>query len=189
MVESEGVYNLGSPVLAPANFSNCKEKRRKALLWTQRTGSALCFLEWSWGPLLRSQVLGSPGDSVRPRRTAPLWKSSRCGEMVPWACETERRRGAPTLGVPSLGGGLNPSTGCFGSMADGPRVGVRGGSGAESFFFPIFHLLRAAPAAHGGAQARGPIGATTASLHHSHSNTRFQPSLQPTPQVMATTDP
>ena len=52
-----------------------------------------------------------------------------------------------------------------------------------SFFF------RAAPAAHGGSQAKGQIGATAASLRHSHSNTRFQPRLRPTPQLKATLDP
>ena len=38
-------------------------------------------------------------------------------------------------------------------------------------------LFRAAPAAHGGSQARGLIGATAAGLHHSHSNTRSEPHL------------
>ena len=55
------------------------------------------------------------------------------------------------------------------------------------FFF--FCLLRAAPAAHGGSQARGPIGAVAAGLHHSHSNAESEPHLQPTPQLMATPDP
>ena len=36
------------------------------------------------------------------------------------------------------------------------------------FFF--FCLFRAAPAAHGGSQARGLIGAIAVGLHHSHSN-------------------
>ena len=39
----------------------------------------------------------------------------------------------------------------------------------------VFCLFRAAPTAHGGSQARGPIGATAASLCHSH-------------QIWATTD-
>ena len=33
----------------------------------------------------------------------------------------------------------------------------------------------ASPAAHGCSQARGPIGATAADLHHSHSNTGSEP--------------
>ena len=33
-------------------------------------------------------------------------------------------------------------------------------------------LFRATPVAYGGSQAMGPIGATAASLHHTHSNTR-----------------
>ena len=54
------------------------------------------------------------------------------------------------------------------------------------FFF--FLPFRAAPMAYGGSQARGPIGATAAGLHHSHSNTRYEPRLRPTPQLMATPD-
>ena len=39
-----------------------------------------------------------------------------------------------------------------------------------SFLFFFFLLFRAAPAIYGGSQARGRIGATVASLHHSHRN-------------------
>ena len=56
-----------------------------------------------------------------------------------------------------------------------------------SFFF--FFLFRAAPAAHGGSQARGQIGATAAALYHSHSNTRSEPNLRLTPQLMTMPDP
>ena len=51
----------------------------------------------------------------------------------------------------------------------------------------LFSLFRAAPAAYGSSQARGQIGA--ASLHPSHSNTRSEPHLWPTLQLMATWDP
>ena len=48
----------------------------------------------------------------------------------------------------------------------------------------------AAPAAYGGSQARGLIGATTAaSLCQSHSNAGSELCLQPTPQLTATPDP
>ena len=58
------------------------------------------------------------------------------------------------------------------------------------FFFFFFALLfRGAPMAYGGSQARGPIGAIAASLHHSHSNAGSEPCLQPTPQLMAMLDP
>ena len=41
----------------------------------------------------------------------------------------------------------------------------------KNFFLSfIFCLFRAAPATHGGSQARGQIGAAAAGLHHSHSN-------------------
>ena len=66
----------------------------------------------------------------------------------------------------------------------------------SSFFLPSFlpsffmvSLLRAAPEAYGRSQARGPIGAVAASLHHSHSNAKSEPHLQPTPQLTATLDP
>ena len=48
-------------------------------------------------------------------------------------------------------------------------------------FFIFFCLFRAAPVAYGGSQARGLIGATDANLHHSHSNTKSEPHLWPTP--------
>ena len=47
--------------------------------------------------------------------------------------------------------------------------------------------FRATPDAHGSCQARGQIGAAATGLHHS--NTRAEPSLQPTPQLTATPDP
>ena len=45
------------------------------------------------------------------------------------------------------------------------------------FFFFFFLSFRAAPVACGGSQARGRIGATAASLQHSHSNVRSEPHL------------
>ena len=51
----------------------------------------------------------------------------------------------------------------------------------SNFFF--FFLLRAVPTACGSSQA------IAAGLHHSHSNIRSEPRLQPTPQLMATPDP
>ena len=50
-------------------------------------------------------------------------------------------------------------------------------------------LLRAAPEAHGGSQARDLIGAIAASLRHSHSNAGSESRLPPTPQFTATPDP
>ena len=57
------------------------------------------------------------------------------------------------------------------------------------FFFFVFCLFRAAPAAHGGSQARGQIGAVATSQHQSHSNARSEPRLRPTPQLVAMLDP
>ena len=60
------------------------------------------------------------------------------------------------------------------------------------FYFILFGLFAiswVAPAAYGGSQARGPIGAAAASLRQSHSSLGSEPSLQPTPQLTATLDP
>ena len=46
----------------------------------------------------------------------------------------------------------------------------------------------AAPAAYGGSQARGRIGAVATGLRQSHSNAGSEPRLQPTPQLTATPD-
>ena len=62
----------------------------------------------------------------------------------------------------------------------------------KSFLFVCFVFLPlswAAPAAYGGSQARGPIGAVPAGLHQSHSNTGSKPHLRPTPQLTAMLDP
>ena len=47
------------------------------------------------------------------------------------------------------------------------------------FLFFFFNLFKAAPTAYGGSQARGWIRAEAAGLHHSHSNARSEPRLQP----------
>ena len=57
------------------------------------------------------------------------------------------------------------------------------------FFFVFFAFSRAAPTAHGGSQARGLIGAVAIGLRQSHSNTRSEPRLRPTPQLTATPHP
>ena len=55
--------------------------------------------------------------------------------------------------------------------------------------FCLFAFSRAALAAYGGSQARGLIGAAAAGLRQNHSNEGSEPSLRPTPQLMATPDP
>ena len=57
------------------------------------------------------------------------------------------------------------------------------------FFFFLFAFSRAAPATHGGSQARGLVRAVAASLHLSHSRAGSEPRLQPTPQLTAKPDP
>ena len=57
------------------------------------------------------------------------------------------------------------------------------------FFLFFFGLFKAAPAAYGGSEARGPVGATAAGLRQSHSNSGSELRLQPPPQLVATPDP
>ena len=64
------------------------------------------------------------------------------------------------------------------------------GTKPEDFlFFGIFAFSRATPRAHGGSQVRGLIGAVATGLRQSHSNTRNELHLQPTPQLTAMLDP
>ena len=81
--------------------------------------------------------------------------------------------GTPRLG-PSSGSPASPRLGC--RLVSGARKGLEGAS-------------QYVPTAYGSSLARGRIGATAASLHHSHSNTGSEPCLQPTPQLTATLDP
>ena len=57
------------------------------------------------------------------------------------------------------------------------------------FFCFAFLLFRATSEAYGRSQARGPIRAVAAGLHHRQSNTRSKPRLRPTPQLTAMLDP
>ena len=52
-----------------------------------------------------------------------------------------------------------------------------------------FLLFRAVPVAYGGSQARGPVGAAAARLHHSHSIAGSELHLRCAPQPTATLDP
>ena len=52
----------------------------------------------------------------------------------------------------------------------------------------IVAISWAPPAAYGGSQARGLIGAVATGLRQSHSNVGSEPRLQPTPQLTATPD-
>ena len=57
------------------------------------------------------------------------------------------------------------------------------------FLFFFFLLFRAPHVAYGGSQARGLISAVAAGLHQIHSHSRYEPCLQPTPQLTAMPDP
>ena len=53
----------------------------------------------------------------------------------------------------------------------------------------LFAFSMATSVAYGGSQARGLIGAIAADLRQSYSNSRSEPPLRPTPQLMAMLDP
>ena len=74
-------------------------------------------------------------------------------------------------------------------MTDTQEVLAFGYYPGPHFFVCLFLLFRAAPAAYGGSQAKGPVGATTAGLRHSHSYEGSESRLQPTPQLTAMPDP
>ena len=57
------------------------------------------------------------------------------------------------------------------------------------YMYFLFVFSMAAPTAYGGSQARVPTRAVAAGLHHSHSTSGSEPCQQPTPQLMATSDP
>ena len=57
------------------------------------------------------------------------------------------------------------------------------------FLLFFFLLFSAVPRAYESSQTRGQFGAAAAGLHHSHSNSRSEPTLRPIPQLMATQDP
>ena len=87
--------------------------------------------------------------------------------------------------------GLDP-TGLYEDLRFSPQGNGRPWSVIGVFWFVCFCLFAiswAAPAAHGGSQARGPIGAVATGLRQSHSNAGSEPRLQPTPQLTATPDP
>ena len=71
------------------------------------------------------------------------------------------------------------------------------GTPFQCFFFVLFCFLAfvvvvaiswAAPAAYGGSQARGRMGAVATGLRQRHSKAGSEPRLQPTPQLTATPD-
>ena len=57
------------------------------------------------------------------------------------------------------------------------------------FIYCLFLSSRAAPAAYGGSQARGLIGAVATGLRHGQSSVGSEPCLQPWPQLMAGLNP
>ena len=58
-----------------------------------------------------------------------------------------------------------------------------------SYTFFFFFFFKAHTSTYGSSQARGQIGAAAADIHHSHSNARCKPHLQPPLQFVAMLDP
>ena len=115
--------------------------------------------------------------SATAAATSPLQTSAilcRSNFVVPWfrplaVCSGEPR--TPLCGTSA--GTLSPlahATCKGGSRPNGKQKTV-------DTFVCVCVLFRAAPAAYGGSQARGQMGATAASLHHSHSNEGSKPCL------------
>ena len=59
---------------------------------------------------------------------------------------------------------------------------------SETKAFSFFVFFRAVPRAYGSPQAKIPVRAVAACLHHSHSSSRSELILLPTPQLMAMPD-
>ena len=57
------------------------------------------------------------------------------------------------------------------------------------FFFCLFAFPSAAPMAHGGSQARGPVRAVATGPCQSYISAGSEPRLRPTPLLTATPDP
>ena len=66
---------------------------------------------------------------------------------------------------------------------------MKKGSWTLFFFLFLFAFSRAAPAAYGGSQSRGLIGAVATGLRQSHSNEGSESRVRPTPHLMAMPDP
>ena len=77
--------------------------------------------------------------------------------------------------------GLQPS------LSPVPFMYVKVQANCINYFFVSF--FRISPTAYGSSQARVRTGAAAAGLHHSQSNARSKPCLQPTPQLTVTPDP
>ena len=103
------------------------------------------------------------------RRENSRWGSTDCEQMaLNWALKDGREKGHP---------------GWEGCGQRGIRAVLRllKMHVVQDLYLFIFCLLRAAPVAYGGSQARGPVGATVAALRHSHSNAQSAPEHRATP--------
>ena len=126
--------------------------------------------DWRYRALLEQQAVSQDrsGHETRSDRVCEISSGALRGGRGVFHTETLLPSGASSLGVQDR-------------AAPHPTPAPRGP--------PSFPFSGAALTACGGSQPRGRIRAVAAGPHHSHSDTRSEPRLQPTPQLMATPDP
>ena len=136
---------------------------------------------------MRTSDYGSlaPSRYVSPGGVLGIAQVPSCGSvLLTWKCAPESHGGGWfKLSIPKP-----PQDKLNQNPADLVQLGDEDGSGEAGpgyflkenlprcFFFFCF-LFRAAPAAYGGFQARGQMGAAAAGLHHSHNNARSESRL------------
>ena len=126
--------------------------------------------------------------TLRQREACP--RSHSWGMVEPYELDhvpLSSKTHSPKSGGPGREGPGTQSLHCI--LLGRARKGVKQGWDMIHLYFFAFCLSRAAPAAYGGSQARGLIGAVATGLGHSHDSARSEPSLRPTPRLTATPDP
>ena len=109
-------------------------------------------------------------------------------------CARARARGAgPCVrkagrGCRGRAGRLRPPPGC--RVPRPPQERAHLDTNLHASLNNLFFLcFKGRPAAYGGSQARGLIGAVAAGLHHCQATATSRPKLRPAPQLRATLDP
>ena len=107
----------------------------------------------------------------------------------PWASEPtppqEHQKWLPPKAMPKTGEMR------YGWEAMWETLNPRGVHATRCSYFKMvsFFFFPPGPRLHIGSQAKGPMEAVATGPHPSHSHTRSEPSLRPTPQLVATLDP
>ena len=203
--DNAGCWTARSPEDSPKEF--LKKKLNKIFSFTcLKSFKTLMYLEQNvdslrWGPTEMAtkeipELHSSHGHiQCATIQSISLWKKSRnylSDFSTPWVdekiltfwwvemIETPPHHSSP-LPCPAL---AEHYTIGRNSQLPIPPWGAQGLDPINVYIFWLF--FRATPEAYGGSQARGQIGATAASLHHSYSNARSKLFLWPIPQLIAT---